>query len=105
MKIVNNKTKHGIYVNGVILVPGSNPLDNFDETTAQVKAFVESEDLEIKESEKMTEKEQQAAINNANTATALEKLAKTFKKADASKQRKKLEDFDKAVKEAESNDK
>ena len=102
MKIVNNKTKHGIYVNGLMLVPGTNPIDTFDETTSQVKAFVDDGSLEIKEADKMTEKEQQDAVNNANTKASLEKLAKTFKKVDTSKQKKKLDDFDTAVKEAEA---
>lgn len=105
MQIVINKTKHGIYVNGGILVPGTNTLDEFDGEAAQAKFFVEAGEIEIKDSSKMTEKEQQEAVDKATTKNTLEKLEKTFKKVDTSKRKKTLDDFDKAVKEAEDSGK
>lgn len=100
MKIVTNKTLHCIYVNGSLLVPGTNCLDTFDAENACAKAFIDAHDLVVSDAEKMDEKAQEEAIKNANTHATLEKLGKTFKKADISKQKKKLDDFDKSVNEA-----
>lgn len=100
MKIVTNKTKHGVFCNGVMLVPGTNCIDKFDEASFDAKTCIEDGYIDVKDSEKMTEAEQKQAVSNANTHATLETLQKTFKKVDTSSQKKKLDDFDKAIKKA-----
>lgn len=100
MKIVNNKTMHGVFCNGIMLVPGTNCIDDFDASTTDAKFFTEDGTIEIKDSDKMDDKEQAEAVKNANTHATLDTLQKTFKKVDTSKQKKKLDDFENAVKKA-----
>lgn len=101
MKLVTNKTKHGIYCNGVMLVPGTNCLDEFDEENVAAKAFIEEESIDVKDSKKMTKKEKENAVANANTHATLDTLQKTFRDVDTSKQKSKLDKFDADIKKAE----
>lgn len=103
MKIVHNKTLHCIFANGILLIPGTNCLESFDENTDAAKHFIDIEEITVKDSEKMSEKEQQKAVDNATTHANLETLRKTFKKVDTSKRKKTLTDYDKAVDEAMAN--
>lgn len=100
MKIVINKTLHGIYVNRTMLVPGTNCLDDFDDSTYEAKYFIDNEDIVVQEPSKMTEKEKEKAVENANTTATLDKLQKNFKGVDTSKRRKVLDKFDKDVADA-----
>lgn len=100
MKVIINKTKHGIFCNGVMLVPGTNCLEAFDDASFDAKTCIDREDIVVSDADKMTAKEQEKAVENANTHATLETLQKKFKNVDTSKQKKKLDDFEKQIKEA-----
>lgn len=102
MKIVINKTSHGIYAAGHLLVPGTNCLEKFDETKYDVKKLAGLGQIVVKDPEKMSEAEQVEAVEKTNLQSTLETLGKTFKNVDTSKRKKKLDDYDKAVKDAEN---
>lgn len=101
MKIVINKTEHAIYAAGTLLVPGTNLLEHFDEAAADVKSFIEGEQLSVGDSSKMDDKAKKEAVKNANTREAVKGLKKTFKGLDTSEADEKLDRFEDQLKKAQ----
>lgn len=98
MKIVINNTESSIFADGKLLIPGTNVLESFDEKQADAAAFVSNGSLEIKEPEKMTDKDKEKAVNEITNRDNLEKLEKALPKVDTSKAKKKLDNFDQQLK-------
>ncbi|MCF0223835.1 MAG: hypothetical protein HUK20_06165 [Fibrobacter sp.] len=100
--IVINKSTHGIYANGHLLVPGTNCIEGLDSEASDIKSFVEQGELEIKDVSKLDDKAKAEIVEKTNTQTILEELGKmdAFKNVDTKKRKGKLDDYDKANEES-----
>lgn len=98
MKIVINNTESAIFADGKLLIPGTNVLPSFNEEDGSVKSFVKNGDLEVKDSEKMDDKDKAKAVEEITNRDTLEKVEKTFPKLDTSKAKKKLDKLDEQLK-------
>lgn len=100
--IVINKSTHGIFACGKLLVPGTNCVEGIDVEASDIQSFVEQGELEIKDLKKMDDKEKAEVVEKTNTQATLEELEKidAFNGVDTKKRKGKLDDYDKAVAEA-----
>lgn len=104
MKVVINETFHGIYCNGIMLVPGTNCLDKFDDETYEAKMYIDAGDLSVKDSSKMDKSDKAKAVKEATSHETLDTLKKNFKDVDITAKKKQLEKFDKEIAEAKKAD-
>ena len=72
MKIVINNTEHAIYADGKLLIPGTNVLDKIGSDKSDVKAFIKNGDIEIKDSEKLSEADKAAIAQRMTDGASLE---------------------------------
>lgn len=98
MKIVINNTDHAIYADGKLLIPGTNVLDKIGSDKPDVKAFVKNGDLEIKDSDKLSDADKAKAVDNVTSHDTLDKLKDAVPGIDASKAEKTLKKFDDQIK-------
>lgn len=98
MKIVINNTEQAIYADGKLLIPGTNVLDKIGSDKSDVKAFIKNGDIEIKDSEKLSEADKAKAVDNVTSHDALDKLKNAVPGIDASKAEKTLKKFEDQIK-------
>lgn len=99
-KIVINNTKAAIYAGGKLLVPGTSVIDDkdFDETKSDVKPFIDGGSLTVKASDKMTDADKKAAVENVTTREAVKGLKKAVKDINTKPAEEKLDKFDEQLK-------
>lgn len=97
MKFVINTTSHAIYVDGTLLIPGTNALSKFDEKKAA--SFISNGDVEIKEGSKISDADKKKVIDNANTSATIKAVKKAFPGLDTSSQEEKIGKFEKQIKD------
>lgn len=100
MKVVINHTESAIFACGMLLIPGTNVVedDKFDETKSDAKPFIDGGQLSVKDTAKMTDKDKAEAVDNVTNRKNLEALEKNVKGVDTSKAKKKLDLLDEQLK-------
>lgn len=100
MKIVFNNTLSILNYNDEKIMPGSNVVESFDESHPIIGLYINSGDLEVFDSSKMTLKEKNKALIEATSISTIDKLKSLFKELKTEEQKKKINDFSKKFNES-----
>lgn len=100
MKIVFNNTLSILNYNKEKIMPGSNVVESFDENHPIIRLYINSNDLEVFDSSKMTLKEKNKALIEATSISTIDKLKSLFKELNPEEQKKKINDFSKKFNES-----